>query len=98
MSRAVCFHAAARVEFDEAADWYEARQTGLGTAFIGEIEHCLERAAEVPRSFQVIHQGLRRAVVRRFPYCVYFREDADGIVVLAVFHASRDPMVWRHRS
>lgn len=98
MSRAVCFHAAARVEFDEAADWYEARQAGLGTAFIGEIEHCLERAAEVPRSFQVIHQGLRRAVVRRFPYCVYFREDADGIVVLAVFHASRDPMVWRHRS
>jgi len=65
----------------------------LGIAFIGEIEHCLERASEVPRSFQVIHHGLRRAAVRRFPYCVYFREDADGIFVLAVFHASRDPML-----
>src|SRR6185312_4996405 len=66
---------------------------GFGIAFIGEIEHCLERASEVPRSFQVIHHGLRRAAVRRFPYCVYFREDADGILVLAVFHASRDPML-----
>jgi len=69
----------------------------LGAAFIGEIEHCLDRAAEAPRSFPQVHHGLRRAVARRFPYCVYFREDADGVFVFAVFHASRDLIVWRNR-
>lgn len=98
MSSGIRFHAAARLEFIEAAAWYEARQAGLGAAFIGEIEHCAERAAEDPVSFPVVHHGLRRVVARRFPYCLYFREDAGDVFVYSVFHASRDPTVWKHRS
>lgn len=98
MSRAIRFHAAARVEFAEAAEWYEAKKPGLGAEFVAEIDRCLERAAERPDGFPVVHHGLRRAAVRRFPYCVYFRDDTRQIRVFAVFHTSRDPMVWRDRS
>lgn len=98
MNLGVRFHAAARAEFVAAAAWYEAQQPGLGAAFIGEIEHCVERVAEEPALFPLVHGGLRRVVARRFPYCVYFRENADGVFVFAVFHASRDPHAWRRRS
>jgi plasmid stabilization system protein ParE len=98
MTRAVRFHAAARMEFVEAAAWYDAQRSGLGSAFIAEIEDCLQRAAVDPTAFAVCHRDLRRAVAHRFPYCVYFREDAEGIFVFAVFHASRAPMVWQQRS
>lgn len=98
MRRRVRFHAAARAEFVEAAAWYEERQAGLGAAFVEEIERCLESAAGRPDMFRRVHRELRRVVARRFPYCVYFREDAEGIFVFAVFHASRDPTVWQQRS
>lgn len=91
------FHAAARAEFIDAAAWYEAQRPGLGAEFIEEIDRCVQRAAVDPQSHPRIHRDLRRVVARRFPYCVYFRAEGEAIIVMAVFHASRDPMVWTHR-
>lgn len=98
MSLRVRFHAAARAEFIEATAWYDERQPGLGAVFVEEIDRCLASAAERPEMFPMTHGELRRVVARRFPYCIYFREDAEGIFVFAVFHASRDPTVWQQRS
>ena len=40
---------------------------------------------------------IRMAVVRRFYYCVYYRPHADRVQVIAVFHPSRDPAIWKGR-
>ena len=50
-----------------------------------------------PGPLSVVHRDVRRAVAKRFPYCVYFRTEAVRIVVLAVFHSSRNPAMWRVR-
>lgn len=97
MTRTVRFHAAARAEFIEAVAWYAAREAGLGVAFVAEVDRCVRLAAERPEAYPLVHGGLRRVVARRFPYCVYFREDGESIFVFAVFHASRDPAVWQQR-
>jgi plasmid stabilization system protein ParE len=97
MSLAIAFRAAARDEFAEAATWYEAQRAGLGARFSDEIARCVASAAQQPELYGVVSGEIRRVVARRFPYSLYFRREAERIVVLAVFHSSRDPRVWQRR-
>lgn len=98
MTLPVVFRLQARREFDEAGDWYEQERPGLGLEFLAEIERLLARIAEAPNQFPVIHRDVRKAVARRFPYSVYFRERDQMIVILAVFHSARNPAVWKQRA
>ena len=54
-------------------------------------------ASREPAAFPCVHGAVRRLVVRRFPYAVYFREVGDEIVVLAI-HGRQDPNRWQERS
>jgi toxin ParE1/3/4 len=98
MTLAVFYRHPARHEFDAAADWYEARRTGLGAEFVAEIERAVMLAAETPTRFPVMHSDVRCVRVRRFPYSVFFKPEVGRIVVLAVFHARRDPIIWQQRT
>ncbi len=97
MTQPVIFRQQARLEFDEAADWYEQERAGLGPQFLSEIEGLLKQIATHPQQFPMLYRDVRKAVAKRFPYCVYFRERKQRIVVLAVFHSSRNPAVWQNR-
>ena len=97
MTRRVVFRRAARRELEEAALWYEERRSGLGAEFTAEVERSIELLAEHPQRLPVMHREVRCARVRRFPYSVFFRVESMRIVVLAVFHARRNPAVWRRR-
>ncbi len=92
------FRRLARRELDEAGDWYEQERPGLGLEFFGEIERLLSLIAAEPQQFPVVYRDLRKAVARRFPYCIYFREKPRRIVVLAVFHSARNPAIWQQRA
>ena len=94
----VSFLRAARVEFIEAAAWYEARRPNLGVEFITEVDRCIALAKAQPLLFGVIHNSIRRVVTERFPYSIYYRVESHRIVVLAVFHASRNPSIWQRRN
>lgn len=98
MTLAVAFRAAARREMADAAAWYEEQQAGLGEAFIREVKRCTEGAARHPLLYGVVRNDIRRVVARRFPYGIYYRCRPDRIVVIAVFHSSRDPLAWQRRS
>lgn len=95
--RQVVFRKQARLEFDEAGDWYEKECLGLGMEFMAEIHLLLQRIATTPEQFPMLYRDVRKAVARRFPYCIYFRERDQKIVVLAVFHSARNPAVWQQR-
>lgn len=98
MTLRVVFRRAARAEFDAAALWYEERQIGLGAEFTSEIRRTVELASNHPERHPVKHGAVRCVQVRRFPYSVYFLSEAHRIVVLAVFHARRNPLVWQSRA
>ena len=98
MSLSISFRRAAREEFIESANWYKGKSLQLGLDFITEIERCLSLVAENPLSYEIIHKDIRRIVVKRFPFNVYYRVEAKRIVVLAVFHGKRDPELWKARN
>ena len=81
----------------EAAFWYEGRRGGLGAEFILELDALYERILQNPRQFPEIGEGARRALLRRFPYAIYFIAGEDTLVVIGVLHQHRRPEAWRDR-
>ena len=98
MSLPVIFRRVAQTEFDDSAAWYDSQQPGLGADFVAEVQAVLDTISNQPDRYPVAHRDLREAPVARFPYCVYYRVRPNEIVVVAVFHTSRDPSGWQSRS
>jgi plasmid stabilization system protein ParE len=73
----------------KAARWYDRQKLGLGEDFLGEIEETFHRIQNGPRRYRVLGQGLRRALVRRFPYAIYFPYDGADIAIIVVLHQRR---------
>lgn len=82
----------------EAHVWYEKRVPGLGVEFLEAVERALETVQDNPLRYPVVHQSIRRALTRRFPYCIFFIYDRSVVSVLAVMHVARDPRKWRERT
>jgi plasmid stabilization system protein ParE len=82
----------------EAQDWHEGEVAGLGRRFRQAIEALIERMSDNPRQFPTIFKNVRRALVRRFPYSLFFVVDGDALIVIACFHSSRDPAHWQKRT
>ena len=78
--------------------WYDQRRPGLGARFCDAVEQVLDRIAANPKVHAPVFQDVRKGVVRKFPYCVYYRDEPGQVVVLAVFHTSRDPGIWQARA
>jgi plasmid stabilization system protein ParE len=98
MSLPVVLRPAARAEFDEAFNWYEEQKPGLGAEFVTYVDKVLSRISATPLQFPQVFQEVRRVVVHRFPFAVYYKIDPRQVVVLAVFHSKRDPIIWQMRS
>lgn len=81
----------------KAYNWYENRRPGLGEEFLRCLDASLEQIRRMPEIHAKVHQEYRRALIRRFPYAVFYEYGASGIVVYSVFHTSRDPARWRER-
>ncbi len=88
----------ARAEFDAAIAWYERRQAGLGTEFAERVQAVLDRISATPELHATVYREVRKALVRQFPYSIYYRIRTDRVVVLAVFHNKRNPNVWKSRA
>jgi toxin ParE1/3/4 len=88
----------AEADVAEARAWYEDRREGLGEEFVLCVEAGLEHIRRAPMASREVQSGVRRVVVRRFPYGIFYRVDPDQIAVLAVYHTSRDPRGWQERT
>jgi hypothetical protein len=62
----------AEADVREAAFWYEGKREGLGVEFTLELDSLYDRIAQSPQQFPEVGEGARRALMRRFPYAVYF--------------------------
>lgn len=66
------FHPEARSEFEQAIDYYEDREAGLGLDFATEIHSTIQRIVDYPEAWAELERGVRRCMVRRFPYGVLY--------------------------
>ena len=81
-----------------ATDWYESRSPGLGVAFVRAIEEALTAIQANPRLYEEVRPPLRRALLRRFPYSIIYREVGEEIVVADCLHWRQHPRRWQSRS
>ena len=92
MKRGFVLRRVAEKEFDDSIAWYESQRGGLGREFRAAIEQYFQRIAHNAGRFPKIRGEVRRAVVlRRFPFVIHFLIEPERIVVLSVFHTSREP-------
>ena len=89
MSLPVVVRPLAEQDLAEAEDCYESRRTGLGAEFRDEVGKVLARLGETPLAYPVVYRGLRRAIVPRFPYLVYFAASPEQALVVACLHMAR---------
>ena len=88
----------AQKDIQTGKDWYETKQDLLGNDFIDAIESALIRIHSNPRIFSLIYKGIRRALVKRFPFGIYYFIKDDIINIFAVIHSSRNPKIWKKRT
>ena len=99
MSLRIVLNPKARVDFDEAKDWYYEQQgEGLKVRFIEAVDSAFMRIRSSPSSFPVVYgTNVRRVQVRKFPFTIFFTVQTDRILVYSVFHTSRSPLTWQKR-
>ncbi len=98
MSQKIIIRPEAQNDIDSAFDWYEEQNTGLGREFTLEFSSSVDRIVENPQLYSELYRGIRRALVRSFPYGVYYHLNEKDIVVFAVLHLAMNPMKWKDRS
>ena len=98
MTLPVVMRVQARAEFDEAFDWYEQQRTGLGVEFMEQVQAVFDQISAMPELHPAVYRDVRKALVRNFPYSVFYRVGTGRVIVLAVFHNKRNPVVWRSRA
>jgi len=76
----------ASLEIEEAAIWYETQRSGLGVDFVLETDFAIERIQKYPKLYIEIYGGIRRVLLHRFPYAIYFIANDKETRILAVLH------------
>lgn len=97
MKRTVRLREEADRHVNSAATWYQKQRTSLGHDFLDEVLSTFQSIVERPLTYPVMYRNTRRALLRRFPFAVYFRVEQRAIVVTAVLHGSRHPRRWQSR-
>ena len=97
MSHRLTIRPEAEVDAAEAFDWYEEQVSGLGSDFLLCLDTALNEIRRNPLLYPKVHREARRALIRRFPYQIFYVHDNNGITVISVFHAKRNPKIWKKR-
>jgi plasmid stabilization system protein ParE len=81
-----------------AAAYYEDQQKNLGRRFLASVQDALNRIRVNPLMYRQVEPGVRRCLVRTFPFGVLFRTENEQLVVVAVMHLHREPEYWNQRT
>ncbi len=98
MKRELTIQPEAETEANDAFNWYEDQQSGLGSEFYRELARCFEFILANPLLSRAVYRGLRKRKLDRFPYLIVYQVSDDEISVVSVFHGSRNPAVWKKRA
>jgi plasmid stabilization system protein ParE len=81
------YRAEAADEVTAARRWYHDQSAEIASAFQSALQHVEALIAAHPKAFPLVHADFRRALMRRFPYAVYYRPFGAGdLEIVAVLH------------
>jgi len=91
------FHRLAERELNEAAQYYDGEELGLGASFLHEVDRCLQSIGAHPEAGATLRGAVRRRLLRRCPYALLYKIKPSGIRILAVMNLKRRPAYWVSR-
>lgn len=91
------FHPEAEAELNEAVDYYDGCQEGLGLEFAKEVYSTIESICHFPFAWTPLSKNTRRCILRRFPYGVIYQAEGNRITIVAVMQLNRKPDYWSKR-
>lgn len=96
------FTAEALSDYESAVVYYETQEPGLGVRFIIDVDELISTMLEFPRMGSIVagtpaDLEIRRCIVQTFGVEVAYMLEGDELVVIAVFHTSREPGFWLDR-
>lgn len=92
------FHPEADAEYLEAVHWYRAISLRVAFRFVLALESAVAKIRAMPKAYPRYNRQHRMFVLKRFPYYLVYREQADDITIVAVAHKARRPGYWKSRS
>ncbi len=99
MPKILLLTANAELDIEEAFNWYESQDQGLGKSFIRCLDSKIDSIHNNPLHFQIVQKpSIRRALVNRFPFSIYYINQEDLISIIAVLHQHRSPESWKNRT
>lgn len=97
MTKQAIFTPEADEDISESYVWYETQELGLGEEFLRCVEATIESIIRHPFLYQIEVDNFRRALVRRFPFEIFYEPKEESIIIYSVFHCSQDPIKWQNR-
>jgi plasmid stabilization system protein ParE len=88
----------AELDIQNAFEWYEQRDSGVGSEFVRAVDSCLALIERNPSAYPVVYRQARRLLIRRFPYGVIYLVEENFITVIACYHVKRNPKQWQRRN
>ena len=76
-------------------EYYEAKHVGLGGNFSICIDDAMSSISQYPFLSTIVYKDIRRKLVRRFPYAIFYVLRDDNIIVLRVLGQVRDPAILK---
>ncbi|MFM2429512.1 MAG: hypothetical protein RLZZ511_725 [Cyanobacteriota bacterium] len=92
------FRSIIKSEIDQAYEWYESQRPELGDEFLECIHQQVNLICQVPEAYRVIYRDVRRVLVKRFPYAIYYRIISSRIIIIAVIHTRKNQNKIRLRT
>ncbi len=84
-------------DFDKSFEFYYEDSPKVANTFFKQINLCFESIKQNPKSFPVAHKDVRKYVVKKFPFVIYYQIIDTVIQIIAIFHTSRNPEIWNER-
>jgi plasmid stabilization system protein ParE len=85
----------AEKELTDSIEWYESKEKGLGSSFLLNVDAAIASVVANPEQHPRVYKSIRRVLIKRFPYSMFYLSEPYEIVILAVFHERRNPSNWK---
>jgi plasmid stabilization system protein ParE len=96
MTLPVVFRRRFRDDLAAGYDSYQAQRSGLGEEFLSSVQSIVRNIESYSEIFTVVHGNVRRVIVPRFPFAIFYVVEATRVVALRLLHTARDPKLWPH--
>jgi len=87
----------AEEDFDNAYQYYNNESEIVAARFLNEVNISFEKIAGNPELYTKTDYDLRKCVLQKFPFVIYYECKEDIVQIVSVFHTSRNPEIWKNR-